>query len=105
MRSTQLPYDLEMMIRKDFHAAQKHIEEILVGGKRNHHVLAPKYLTPDVEPVGEVPKTDDHGEYHHYRRVRSVLEYILEHDGTIREKYREMLEKIHAPSYIMALIL
>jgi hypothetical protein len=103
MRTTQLPYEVE--IRKDFHAAQKHIEEILIGGKRNHRVLSPNYLTPRIESTAEVPKTDEHGEYHHYRRVRSVLEYILEHDGTIREKYREMLQQIHAPSYIMALIL
>jgi hypothetical protein len=104
MRTTQLPYEVEALLRKDFHAAQKHIEEILIGGKPNRPVLTPHYLTPRVDATVEVPRSDDHGELHHYRRVRNVLEYIFEHDGKIREKYREMLQQIHAPQHIMGLI-
>ena len=104
MRTTHLPYEVEASLRKDFHAAQKKIEEILIGGKPNHAVLTPQYLTPQLDEAGQVPRSDDRGELHHYRRVRNVLEYIFEHDGAIREKYRDMLQQIHAPSYITAMI-
>jgi len=104
MRTTQLPYEVEAQIRKDFHAVQKRIEDILIGGKPNRRVLTPQYLSPHLDEATEVPRHDDRGELHHYRRVRNVLEYIFEHDGMIREKYREMLLQIHAPQHIMSLI-
>jgi len=104
MRTTHLTYDVEIQLRKDFHAVHKRIEEILIGGKANHEVISPRYVTPQVNMAAELPRSDDRGELHHYRRVRNVVEYIFEHDGMIREKYRELLQQIHAPKYIMDLI-
>ena len=104
MRTTQLPYEVEMLIRKDLHVVYKNIDELLVGGKSNHEVLEPNYLMPVTQKATTVPKTDPRGELYHFRKVRSVLEYIFEHDGMIRDKYRPMLVEIGAPSHVMALL-
>ena len=104
MRATQLPYEVEAMLRRDLHQVHKHIEEILLGHKPNHKLERATYLTPKVDQAAAVHKTDEHGELRHYLKVRSILEYIFEHDGRIKEKYRPMLRDIEAPQHVVALI-
>jgi hypothetical protein len=103
VRVTQLPYEVEAMLRRDLHSVHRHIEELLLGGRANHRVVVPGYLTPKLDS-STVHKTDEHGELRHYHRVRNVLEYIFEHDGKIREKYRPLLTEIHAPQHVTALV-
>lgn len=104
MRVTHLPYEVEQMLRRDLHSAQRHIEELLLGGKPNHRVTKPSYLAPATDPGLVLHKTDEKGELRHYHKVRSILEYIFEHDGKIKEKYRPMLAEIEAPQHVMGLI-
>ena len=104
MRVTHLPYETEIALRKDYHTALRHIEEILVAGKPNARVLAAHYLAPKVDEHAALPKTDEKGALQHYKTIRSVIEYAFEHDGRIKEKYRHLLEQIDAPPYMTALI-
>ena len=102
-RTTHLPYEVEAMLRKDLLQTNKHVDDVLVVGKPNRRVLTPSFLHPHLD-TEEVGKTDEAGELHHYKLVRSVLEYIFEHDGQIKTKYRRLLEQVQAPPYIKALM-
>lgn len=102
-RTTHLPYEVEALLRKDLLQAHKHVDDVLMVGKPNRRVLVPSFLHPQLD-AEEVPKTDEAGELHHYKVVRSLLEYIFEHDGRIKVKYRRLLEQVQVPPYIKALM-
>lgn len=102
-RVTHLPYEVEALLRKDLLQAHRHIDDVLLVGKPNRRVLVPVFLHPQVD-AQEVDKTDEAGELHHYKVVRSLLEYIFEHEGRIKTKYRRLLDQVQAPPYIKALV-
>ena len=104
MKTTSLPAELEAQLRKDLRAITMKIEEILLIGKANHPVEVAEYTKPTLDESRTVPKTDPSGALVHYHRVRNVLEYIFEHDGKIKEKYRRMLNEIRAPNYLISLL-
>jgi hypothetical protein len=104
MRIAHLPYEVEARLRKDLLLVQRHVEELLLGGKPNHRVSKHSYLTPVVDPALVLHKTDEKGELRHYLKVRSILEYAFEHDGKIKDKYRPMLQEIEAPEHVTGLV-